>query len=162
MIIRWEAALFSVGLATLALWAPPAQADAWNKKTTFTFNQPVEVPGHVLTAGQYVFELADLKADRNVVQIFSQDKQGMDHLVTTTFAIPDYELRTPEKPSITFEERRSDSPEAVHSWWYPGDNYGWEFVYPKSERLVSTAATTTPLAQPAPPAPAPKTAVSTP
>ena len=32
---------------------------------------------------------------------------------------------------ITFEERAANSPEAIKAWFYPGDNYGQEFVYPK-------------------------------
>jgi hypothetical protein len=130
-------ALWSVALAALWYWATPALADEWNKKVTFSFDRAVEVPGHVLPPGDYVFQLADLSADRNVVQVFSEDKKGTDHLVTTAFAIPDYHLNTPEKAIVTFEERHKDSPEAIHAWTYPGDNYGWEFVYPKTERLVT-------------------------
>jgi len=153
MHMKWGAALLSVGFLTLGYWATPARADDWNKRTTFTFNEPVEVPGHVLVPGRYVFQLADLQADRDVVEVFSEDQKGMDHLVTTQMAIPDYRVRTPEKASVTFEERRSSSPEAVHSWWYPGDNYGWEFIYPKAQQL-QVAANTTPAS--AAPAPAPK------
>src|SRR5262249_55074087 len=80
----------------------------------------------------YVFQLADSSADRNVVQIFSEDKKGMDHLVTTTMAIPDYRVATPVKSEVTFEERHSNTPEAVHSWFYPVDNYGWQFLDPKA------------------------------
>jgi hypothetical protein len=46
-------------------------------------------------------------------------------------ANPDYMLQTPDKPMIHLEERRSGMPEAIESWYYPGDNTGWEFVYPK-------------------------------
>ena len=86
MKITLQTACVSVGLAAFGYLAASAQADAWNKKTILKFNQPVEVPGHVLTPGTYVFQLADSSADRNVVQIFSEDKKGMDHLVTTTMA----------------------------------------------------------------------------
>jgi len=159
MQMRLQTALLSVGLATLGYWATPAQADDWNKRETFTFHQPVEVPGHVLSPGKYVFELADLQADRNVVQVFSEDKQGMDHLITMAFAVPDYRMNTPDKPIITFEERHVTTPEAVHSWFYPGDNYGWDFVYPKGERLQTAAIAPPP---PAPPVttPAPVPAVA--
>lgn len=168
MQIRLQTALLSVGLATLGYWATPAQADEWNKRETFTFDHAVEVPGHVLSPGKYVFELADLPADRNVVQVFSEDKQGMDHLITMAFAVPDYRLNTPDKPIITFEERHLTSPEAVHSWFYPGDNYGWDFVYPKAQQLQTAAIAPPPPAPPvstpqptqtaAVPAPAPKPA----
>ena len=38
---------------------------------------------------------------------------------------------TPDQPVIEFEERPSESPEAIHGWFYPGEDTGWEFVYPK-------------------------------
>jgi hypothetical protein len=135
MHIRMNTAWVGLGLVFAGVAALPALADEWNKETIFTFNEAVEVPGHVLTPGKYVFRLADSSSDRNIVQIFSEDKKDREHLVTTLLAIPDYRLATPEKPLVNFEERRGDSPEAIKSWFYPGDNYGWEFVYPKSERL---------------------------
>ena len=46
--------------------------------------------------------------------------------------VPDYLGETPDKPVVHFEERPSGSPEAVHSWFYPGENTGWEFVYPNA------------------------------
>ena len=52
--------------------------DEWNKRTEFTFSEPVDIPGHVLTAGKYVFELADNSSDRNIVEIFSQDSNGKE------------------------------------------------------------------------------------
>lgn len=30
---------------------------------------------------------------------------------------------------VTFEERAANSPEAVRNWFYPGMNYGHQFVY---------------------------------
>jgi LPXTG-motif cell wall-anchored protein len=163
MNIKLLAAFFSAGLATLCYWVPPALADEWNKKTIFTFDEPVEVPGHVLMPGKYVFELADLSSDRNVVQIFSEDKNGVDHLVTTAMAVGAYQWNTPDKPEVTFEERHTNSPEAVHKWFYPGDNYGWEFVYPRAERLVASNTTPAPRATPVQSAaPAPKAPVTAP
>jgi LPXTG-motif cell wall-anchored protein len=43
---------------------------------------------------------------------------------------------------VHFEERHSGAPEAIQSWFYPGDNTGWEFIYPKVQNLkASTNAT---------------------
>lgn len=147
MNFKFLPALFGAGLATVCYLVTPAYADEWNKKTTLQFSQAVEVPGHVLTPGKYVFQLADSSSDRDIVQIFSEDKQGMDHLVTTAMAVPAYQLNTPEKTEVNFEERHLDTPEAVHTWFYPGDNYGWEFIYPKSQQLLAANATH-PIAQP--------------
>ncbi len=49
--------------ACAAATSPAIHADEWDKKTIFTFNAPVEVPGKVLTPGSYVFNL-DYAHDR--------------------------------------------------------------------------------------------------
>jgi LPXTG-motif cell wall-anchored protein len=54
--------------------------------------------------------------------------------------IPDYRLRTRGKTVITFEERAADSPEAIKAWFFPGDNYGQEFVYPAPRAMQLAAA----------------------
>jgi hypothetical protein len=158
MNIRLKAVWLGASIALIGSVITPAMADEWNKKTELEFSGPVEVPGKVLNAGKYVFQLLDSQ-DRDVVQIFSVDPEGNQRLVTTIMAVPDYLMNAPDKPIIQFEERRGDSPEAIHSWFYPGDNYGWEFVYPKSERLetspgssaaVGTVLVHAPAAEPAP------------
>lgn len=122
--------VFSIlaGMSALVLIFPNAKADEWNKKTVFTFSGPVEVPGQVLPAGSYVFKLADSQADRHIVQVFNTRE---NHIYGTFLAIPDYRAKTPDKPVIVFEERAADAPPAIKAWFYPGDNYGDEFVYPK-------------------------------
>lgn len=144
MNIRFQLALFGAGLATLAYLAMPALADEWDKQTTIKFSAPVEVPGHVLMPGTYVFRLADLASDRDVMQVFRQDKRGLDHLVTIQFVDPAYQVNTPTSPEVKFEERHSNTPEALHLLFYPGDNFGWEFIYPKKQRLGQVAANTPP------------------
>src|SRR6266849_7914863 len=140
----------SASLALMGSMVAPAIADEWNKETKLEFSAPVEVPGKVLSAGKYVFKIADSESDRNIVQIFSEDAHGDQQLVTTTMAIPDYREDTPEKTIIQFEERPSGSPEAIHSWFYPGDNTGWQFVYPKGERSQMSSNTTPAAGAPAP------------
>ncbi|HTM50711.1 MAG TPA: hypothetical protein VL285_18580 [Bryobacteraceae bacterium] len=123
-------ALVLLGIAIVA--APAAKADEWNKKTVVTFSAPVEIPGKVLPAGTYVFKLADSQSDRHIVQIYNKDE---DHLYATILAVPDYRLEPTGKTVITFEERASASPEALKAWFYPGDNFGHEFVYPKAKAM---------------------------
>jgi hypothetical protein len=116
------------GLAFLAGMVPRANADEWDQKTTFTFSGPVEIPGQVLQAGTYVFKLADSQSDRDVVQVFSEDEK---HLFGTFLSVPDQHLHPAGKPIITFEQNEAGSPEAVRAWFYPGEDLGHEFVYPK-------------------------------
>ena len=126
---------------TMLGWAiaPAAKADEWNKKTIMTFSGPVEIPGQVLAPGTYVFKLLDSQSDRNIVQIFNKDE---NHLYATILAIPDYRLKPADKPVITFEERKAGSPEAIRAWFYPGDSYGQEFVYPKNKAVELAKKTT--------------------
>ena len=128
---RLNALCLSAAWALGFLMTKPAKADEWNKRTEFQFNEPVQIPGKVLVPGKYVFELAD----RNTVQVFSEDSNGNESLVTTIQAIPAHVSKTPDKAIIQFEERSAGSPEAIHSWFYPGDNTGWGFVYPKGQNL---------------------------
>src|SRR6266404_5135716 len=125
-------------LAILASFPAVLWADEFNKKTIVTFNQPVEIPGKVLPAGTYVFKLLDSAANRHIVQIFDKDEK---QLYATVLAIPDYRQEPPDKPIISFEERASGSPEALKAWFYPGDNFGQQFVYP-NERAKQIAKRT--------------------
>jgi len=117
----------AIGLVLFgALLVPNVRAGEWDKMTTVTFGETVQVPGAVLPAGTYVFKLAESESDRNVVQIFNADET---HLITTAMAIPDYRMATPDKSIFSFEERPAAQPEALKAWFYPGDNYGEQFLY---------------------------------
>ena len=121
---------------------PLATASERDQKTIFTFSGPVEIPGQVLPAGTYVFKLADSQSDRDIVQVFSKDER---HLYGTFLTIADQRLRPAEKPIITFEETAAGSPEAVKAWFYPSDDYGHEFVYPKPKALELAKTNNTPV-----------------
>lgn len=113
----------------LALSTPLAHADPWNQATKVNFSEPVEIPGTVLPAGTYWFTLMSDNPENNVVQVWGAHRQ---HLIATILTIPDSRLHATGKTVIRFEERNSHQPEALRAWFYPGDNYGHEFVYPES------------------------------
>lgn len=112
------------------------RADEWNKRTVVTFNQPVELPHIVLPPGTYVFKLLDSTSDRHIVQIFNKEET---HIFATILAIPNYRLEPTGETVMKFTERAAGSPQAMRAWFYPGDNFGQEFVYPKA-RAVTMAA----------------------
>lgn len=129
------ATIFCLSLAAMA-FSPSVKADQWNKETVVTFSQPVELPGGVvLPAGTYVFKLMDSASNRHIVQVLNSDKT---RTYATILAIPNYRLRATDKTVMTFGERAGDSPEAIRAWFYPGANWGEEFVYPK-RRAVELA-----------------------
>src|SRR5688572_15795625 len=119
-----------------AMFSATASAQqGWDKKTMVTFSAPVEIPGisaQVLPAGTYVFRLLDSPSDRHIVQIFSQDER---RLYANILAIPNWRLKPTDKTVMTFSERRAGEPQAIRAWFYPGDNFGQEFVYPKKQAL---------------------------
>jgi len=119
-------------------WTTGAAADERDKKTIVTFSAPVEIPGKALPAGTYVFKVLDSASNRNILQIFDKDEK---QLYATILAIPDYRLRPSDKPVIRFEERPSGTPEAIKAFFYPGDDYGLQFVYPH-DRAVQIAKRT--------------------
>ncbi|HZS50707.1 MAG TPA: hypothetical protein VFA54_07595 [Bryobacterales bacterium] len=133
----------------LFVFLPITRADEWNKKTIITFDKPVEVPGMVLPAGTYVFRLADSQSDRHIVQILNKDE---NHVYATILAIPDYRLQPTGQTVVQFEERAANAPQAIQAWFYPGDNYGDEFVYPEVRaRQIAQASSQPVLATKAPP-----------
>jgi hypothetical protein len=127
MIYNLKSALLVFGTIIAASnVSPVAKADEWNKETVVTFSAPVEVPGKDLPAGTYVFELADSESSRDIVEIFTEDKQ---HLLTTFIAVPKARLNPANTTIVTFAEEPTGTPAAVKSWFYPGDTDGLEFVY---------------------------------
>src|SRR5580704_2824915 len=137
------------GLALMgAAFSPAAKADDWNRETVITFSAPVEIPGvhlkgwAVLPAGTYVFKILDSQSDRHIVQIFSKDKLTV---YATILAIPNYRLQATDKTVMTFRERPAGQPEALRAWFYPGRNWGEEFVYPKAKAIELATAENTPV-----------------
>jgi len=114
---------------------PNLQADEWNKKTNLTVNEPLEVPscctpGHtvILQPGEYVIALVDSQSDRHIVRIFDKDQKNV---ITTILAIPNYRLQPTGKTVLGYWEVPAGQPRALRAWFYPGDNFGQEFAYPK-------------------------------
>jgi hypothetical protein len=146
-LLRVVAPVFCMALMG-AMLAPNAKADAWNRKTVITFDGPVEIPGvhlqgwGVLPAGTYVFKILDSQSNRHIVQIFNKDETTV---YATILAIPNYRLKATDKTVITFRERPAGQPEALRAWFYPGRNWGEEFVYPKAKAIELAKVTNTPV-----------------
>jgi len=137
------------GLALLGVtFSPSVKADAWNRKSVITFSGPVEIPivhlkgWGVLPAGTYVFKILDSQSNRHIVQIFNKEQTKV---YATILAIPNYRLTATDKTVITFRERPAGQPEALRAWFYPGRQWGEEFVYPKAKAIELAKATNTPV-----------------
>ncbi len=148
---RTVATLLCAAAITGGLVAHRAKADEWNKKTILTVDQPIQVTDTVLQPGTYVFRLLDSNSDRHIVQIFDGDQT---HVINTILAIPNYRLQPTGRSQFTFWETPPGTARALRAWFYPGDNFGQEFPYPKQLAMLNTP--------PPPPAPAPPAAVPAP
>ena len=82
------------------------------------------------------------------IQIFNKDQT---RIFATILAIPNYRLQPKDKTVITFGEAVQGRPQAVRAWFYPGANWGEEFVYPKAKAVELAKVTNLPVLQmPAP------------
>jgi hypothetical protein len=124
--------------AVVAMLAPGAHADEWNKRTYLTFSGPVQIPGATLPAGTYTFELANPDTTRHVIRVSEKDSGKHVGLFMT---IPNDRLEAPSDNLIMFSERPAGTPQAIQVWFYPGDRIGEEFVYPKQQAMQIAKAT---------------------
>ncbi len=131
-----------------AAFSPSVKADDYDKKTVVTFSGPVEIPPvhitgmRILPAGTYVFKLLNSSSNRHIVQIFNADQTK---IYATILAIPDYRLVSKDKTVMTFNEGIQGQPEAIRAWFFPGDNWGEEFVYPKTRAVELAKLTNVPV-----------------
>ena len=133
----------------LSIGALRIKADEHDKRTILTIDQPIQVTDTLLEPGRYVFKLAESSANRHIVQIFNGDET---RIINTVLAIPNYRLQPTGDSRFMFWETPSGSARALRAWFYPGDNTGQEFPYPKQLAMLHTSEHT--LIQAPPPAPA--------
>jgi hypothetical protein len=128
--------------AAMLMIAGVARADEFNKLTVVTFSAPVEIPGKTLPAGTYRLQLADPESGRRVIRISDQaGKKNYGMFLT----MENQRLRPSDKPIVMFAEAPAGSPHAVRAWFYPGETYGYEFVYPHSQAMKIAKATHAPV-----------------
>jgi hypothetical protein len=141
MIKRYSVLVLSV----FGLLAAPLvlNGDPVKKRTEVNFNQPVEIPGMVLLAGDYVVKIPDPVTHGDMVGFYNTDETHLYKLVRT---IPAYRLDAGDKTEFAYEERAGGAPMAIKTWFYGGDHWGREFVYEKAK--VVRAAEAAPTAAP--------------
>lgn len=127
--------------------ASRAKADEWDKKTILTVNQPIQVRETLLQPGTYVMKLLSSQSDRHIVQIFNADQS---HIINTILAVPAWRTEPTGSTQFTFWETPPGTARAMRTWYYPGDNFGQEFPYPKHLTQLASAATTTVAPAPTP------------
>ena len=120
----------SVLVVLVHLMASGADAFTSDKRTYFTFNQSVALPGVTLPAGTYMFRLADPDTSRRVIQVSDKDGTQSYALLLT---MPAYRVDAAKDSEIRFLETAAGAPRAINAWWYVGDNTGYQFIYSKQQ-----------------------------
>ena len=123
-------------LATLApVGMPNARASESDWDTFMTFSAPVEIPGMVLAPGKYEFRILDYTGSGYLVVVRNSDGDYLEAIQAESI----HRTKTTDKTVVNLEIRNPKSPEAIKSWFYPGEDYGVEFVYPKPNKSASTS-----------------------
>jgi Protein of unknown function (DUF2911) len=117
-------------IAFCLLFNPRAHAQVINQQTTITFSTPVQIPGKILPAGTYIFQLANSPDNRNIVQIFNADHSVLYAGLET---VPTVRMKPAPDAVVTLAEPGSGQPPALVKWFYPGHEDGHEFVYRKQQ-----------------------------
>jgi hypothetical protein len=120
-----------LSLLAFLIVLPNVRADEWNQATLFTFNQPVQIPGQVLPAGTYVFELVN-DFNHEIVRVSNADRTNVIALIQ---ARPSTQKGFTGKASIVLADQGSLQPPAVVAWSYAGRLEGHQLLYPKQMRI---------------------------
>jgi hypothetical protein len=108
--------------------APALKADESDRKTIITIDRPIDIQGTVLSPGSYVMRLLAGSVEQDTVQIFNVEQ---NRIIATIVAVHAWKIEPSDKTEFTFYEPSGGRPQALHTWFYPGDNFGLEFIRPR-------------------------------
>ena len=124
---NWKAIRIAGGTVALALLvAVSGQALGVTHQNTLTFNRPVALPGVVLPAGSYSFDLASLTSLDVVIVRNKAHTKTFYMGFTNTVQRPASMSKT---APITFGEAPANEPPPITAWYEIGDSLGHEFRY---------------------------------
>jgi LPXTG-motif cell wall-anchored protein len=127
-----RALLFLSLAGAFAVRSALAQGTTLEQKTDVTISAPMQIPSGVLQPGHYTFQINTLPSGQtSVIQVRDDSGKVIANLMT----INDYRLPT-DKTVITYSERAENQPPAVRAWFYPGETFGHEFAYPRTEATL--------------------------
>jgi hypothetical protein len=120
------------------------QSGLANKISHLTFSHPVQVPGATLPAGTYTFSLmSGPSANRRMVRVTSRSG---DQVFATIMTIPDYRRETTEHTLVAFGEKGACADTTpIKAWFYPGERYGYRFIYPEEQAAKIASACNEPI-----------------
>ena len=125
-----------VGWMLLCACASLVSAATMNPEQNLTLDRALQIPGIVLTPGNYRFSIEDSMGDRTVVRI--EDLNKSTHYLVLVVPNPDVPLQSAENGLILFRTK-DENTQVLKAWICPGCATTLEFVYSKLEAMKITA-----------------------
>jgi hypothetical protein len=113
-------------LGVLATSATGAIANI-RRTTYFTFSRAVQMPGVVLPAGTYVFEVANPDGGSDIVRVLSRDRKQVHLMRFTRFVYRPQQGNLDS--TISLGETAAGNPPSVKAWYPQSETRGREFIY---------------------------------
>jgi hypothetical protein len=106
-------------------FASVLSAGPFNKTMHFTFSREVALPGVILPAGEYVFELADTSS-RDVVVVRNSRRS---HVYLQAITMRTQRPPAAKEGSIAFGEAPAGQPKPIVAWYPVAETTGYQFIY---------------------------------
>ena len=151
------ALILCLGVSALAL----AQGGAVQRDTKLAVSEATQVGPILLDPGSYTLRVHDFKGGKVQVTIIRDSDQKSMGTATAIRARRNLDTNQQAESQTQFTYTTFNGHPAVSTWYYPGDEWGEEFVYggnagEMTMRQTSASATSTStMAESTPPAPAP-------
>jgi hypothetical protein len=107
--------------------ATSSRVGAFGHENRLTFNRTVSLPGVVLPAGAYSFDVADAGSELNIVVVRNADRSRVLYMGFTTPVGRPKNLS--KAAAIAFGEAPANQPPPIAIWYPIGGSLGHEFLY---------------------------------
>jgi hypothetical protein len=113
--------------ALMALVAAAPSGAAFGRHDQITFRRAVALPGVVLPAGAYIFEVANPESSRVVVRVANRDTKRV-HFAGHTLTAP-RPASLAAREAVTLGEAPRGEPIPVTGWYPTGRSMGYRFIW---------------------------------
>jgi hypothetical protein len=117
----------ALGAAALAVLVAGSSDAFVNHENQVTFSKPVALPGVVLPAGAYSFDLVDSKSSLDVVIVRNSARTKVFYMGFTNLVRRPNGM--PEDLPVTFAEARANDARPIATWYEIGRSIGHQFLY---------------------------------
>ncbi len=133
------ASLLFLGFASLAL----AQGTPVQRTTKLTISEPTEISGTVLQPGVYMIRVRDFTNGKVQVQVTDEADKTVFATVTAMRMRRNLDTNQQQAEQTEFTYTTANGHPALHTWFYPGDEWGEEFTNGKATWVAEKTETIT-------------------